>query len=66
MWEQITGLVVLLGAVWQFWITRQTFRGVRDHGNAGTSPFIGFGLWYSVVFGVLLLGVGIALVLRLF
>ncbi|MCI1984973.1 MAG: hypothetical protein LKJ69_00755 [Lactobacillus sp.] len=61
MWTRLGGAVIILLALWQFYISRKTLRMVQKEGNQHTSSFIGFSLGSSFYFAVILLLVGISL-----
>lgn len=66
MVESIVGVVCILLSMFQFYATYKNFTEVKNNGNKNTSYFIGFSIWYSLFFGIILLGVGISLVFHPF
>lgn len=63
---RLIGIVsILLGSV-QLFAARSAYRGVRVAGNAATSPFMLLSLWFGLLFGVGLLGFGVAALVGVF
>ncbi|MFR3684659.1 MAG: hypothetical protein ACLTXM_06415 [Enterococcus sp.] len=56
----IIGVFFLLLAMWQFWMTKRSFTGLRRNGNENTSPFIMLGQWHSLSLAIGFLIVAIA------
>jgi hypothetical protein len=46
--------------MWQFWMTKRSFTGLRRNGNENTSPFIMLGQWHSLSLAIGFLIVAIA------
>lgn len=59
----LIGILIFVLAGWQFFASYRAFHQVRTTGNASTSPFIGWGLWSGLVFGIILLGAGIRILM---
>lgn len=64
--ESIFGYVLLVLAVWQFYSFVKGFNNLRTKSNRSTTTFSMFGVWYGLLFAILLLGIGISLVLNQF
>ncbi|KRM98636.1 hypothetical protein FC24_GL001152 [Loigolactobacillus rennini DSM 20253] len=50
----------------QLFAARSAYRGVRVAGSAATSPFMLLSLWFGLLFGVGLLGFGVAALVGVF
>ncbi|AMV63103.1 hypothetical protein [Pediococcus damnosus] len=61
--EKLVGVVFLLLAIWQFYAFVKGFKTLRTESNKGTTAFSIAGTWYGLIFAVIFLGFGIALVL---
>lgn len=65
MWETIAGIVLLFGAVAQFYNTWRYFRRLQTDGGPNTSSFALAAIWTGAVFGVALLWAGVSCTFRL-
>lgn len=53
------GILFLALAVWQFAVTWRHFHFLKAKGNQNTSPFAMVSLWFSFVFGVLMVSMAV-------
>ncbi|WP_461215753.1 hypothetical protein [Lacticaseibacillus sp. GG6-2] len=62
MSKYIVALIFLVGAIWQFFVTYRTVRFIKNEGDHATSAFSPLGLWFSALFGGLMLLASILIV----
>lgn len=62
----IGGIFCILLGIYQCYRTVKLFNFEKEKGNENTSPFLMMSLFSSGVFGVALLGIGIAIAFNLF
>lgn len=55
MVDKLVAIGFLAIAVWQFYVTYRELRFVKTKGNKSTSAFAPLGLWFSALFGLLML-----------
>ncbi|WKF84912.1 immunity protein [Lacticaseibacillus pantheris] len=49
-------------ALWQFFVTYQSFQKIHAGSSTTASPFASLGLWFSLFFGLLMLFLSIMIV----
>ncbi|WP_338143464.1 immunity protein [Weissella paramesenteroides] len=62
--EQITGVILILISFWEFYSVRGVFLNSKRHGTKSTSHLLPAALWSGIVFGVAMLGFGMALIFK--
>ena len=55
MLDKFVAIGFLAISVWQFFVTYRQFRLLKTKGNKETSAFSPLGLWFSALFGLLML-----------
>lgn len=63
MFEHIAAIVAIIIGLGELYYARQYFKLIKHQGNQNTSAFSLMGLWSSIVFGIVLLIIGIPLAL---
>ncbi|RXT18507.1 hypothetical protein BVJ53_13475 [Lacticaseibacillus chiayiensis] len=64
MVESFAGVICIIIGAYEWFLCYRSFGNLKKHGNASTSPFILLSFWSAAVFGLALVGIGIALVFR--
>ncbi|AMV60758.1 Hypothetical protein ADU72_0805 [Pediococcus damnosus] len=64
--ERLVGVLVILGAVWQFYAFQKSFKEMKATANKNTNVLIGFALWMGLFFGIILLLGGLGLLFGAF
>jgi len=59
----LIGTVSILIGLFQFYNVYTSWKTLRVKMTAGASVFMPFALWYSIFFGLLLIGLGVAALL---
>lgn len=59
--ENVMGLIFILLAIWQFVAFGKAFKEFRKHANKGTTAFSIYGFWSGLLYALIFLGFGIAL-----
>lgn len=65
MVETIVGFILIVLGVYEFYAVINVFKYTKKHGNKNTSPFLPLGLYSGSVFGLTLVGFGLALIFHL-
>ncbi|WP_261805640.1 hypothetical protein [Lapidilactobacillus luobeiensis] len=55
----IIGLILTAVGIWELVISIKYFRNVKSGAVKSKSGFLGFSIWFSLVFGVLFSGAGL-------
>ena len=63
MMEQLTGVVGILLGIWEIYAVYKAF---KQRGNKNTSTFLPLALWSGVVLALAFIGIGIALVMKIY
>ncbi|GEL15056.1 MULTISPECIES: hypothetical protein [Pediococcus] len=59
--ENVMGLIFILLAIWQFNAFGKAFKEFRKHANRSTTVFSIYGFWSGLLYALIFLGFGIAL-----
>jgi len=62
LWETIFGILAVLLGIYQIFNSYKYIKTIQKVGNKTTSYFVGYAVWYSFFFGLLILILGIALI----
>lgn len=63
--ERLAGVLVLLLAAWQFYSFKKAVQAFKAHAGSNNNVFVGYGLWFGLFFGLILLFLGGVLLLAL-
>lgn len=66
MWFRIFGSIGILIGIIELYFSKQAFQHLKERGNRETPPFMLYGLWSSVVFGIMIILIGLAGILNKF
>ena len=64
--EQLTGVVGILLGIWKRYAVYKAFKDTKQQGNKSTSTFLPLALWSGVVLALAFIGIGIALVMKIY
>lgn len=65
MWLRLLGMLLTLVGIWQLYAAYRAFKSFRKRSNRLTTILTLFGLWTGLLFGVLVLILGMGLLLGL-
>jgi hypothetical protein len=57
--DYLIGVIFLSIGIWQLVITKRTLTDLKKEGDKNTSPFIILGLWNSLIFAIIFIGIAI-------
>lgn len=57
VWEILVGIICLGVMIWEFYSVVKSFRGIRQHGNSGTTGFAMLSIWSGVIFGLIMFAI---------
>ena len=66
MMEQLTGVVGILLGIWEIYAVYKAFKDTKQRGNKSTPTFLPLALWSGVVLALAFIGIGIALVMKVY
>lgn len=61
----VIGVIFIIIGFYQLYAVIGYFKFLKKHGNSSTSPFSLFGLWTSLMFSLLTIGIGFGAVFHL-
>ncbi|WEV71261.1 immunity protein [Lactobacillus sp. ESL0785] len=59
MIEKAFQVILILLGIWELYAVYKSYQGVRKHGGKGTSAFLPLALWSGIVFGLVLIVLGL-------
>lgn len=63
IWKYFIGVLAILFGIYQMVNSYKYVKTIQKHGNKSTSYFVGYAVWYSLLFGLFFVVMGIYFIL---